>query len=148
MNECPCVLNYEVLFQIARVTVYVVNTNLTKTLEELEKTASHLKMEFEMKDLRKTRLCLDLKLKHCSDGILVYQSNYTPNVLPLSIPLIVHTLYANETLEEVMESEIPYLSSTLRFVVLSSLYLDRTSPSLLILVKMQHRAYTQPLNWY
>ena len=148
MNECPCVLNYEVLFQIARVTVYVVNTNLTKTLEEHEKTASHLKMEFEMKDLRKTRLCLDLKFKHWSDGILVYQSNYTPNVLPLSIPLIVHTLYANETLEEDVESEIPYLSSTLRFVVLSSLYLDRTSPSLLILVKMQHRAYTQPLNWY
>ena len=99
-----------------------------------------------MKDLRKTRLCLDLKLKHCFDGILVYRSNYTPNVLPLRIPLIVHTLYANEALEEVMESEIPYLSSTLRFVVLSSLYLDRTSSSLLILVKMQHCTYTQPLN--
>ncbi|KAM1873362.1 hypothetical protein ACFX13_007204 [Malus domestica] len=106
---CPCVLNYEVLFQIARVTVYVVNTNLTRTLEELEKTASHLKMEFKMKDLRKTCLCLDLKLKHCSDGILVYQLNYTQNVSPLSIPMIVHTLYANETLEESMESEIPYL---------------------------------------
>ena len=64
-------LNYEVLFQIARVTVYVVNTNLTKTLEELEKTALHLKMEFEMKDLGKTRLCLDLKFKSCSNGILV-----------------------------------------------------------------------------
>ena len=62
-----------------------------------------------MKDLRKTRLCLDLKLKHCSDGILVYQWNYTPNVSPLSIPLTIHTLYANETLEEVMESEISYL---------------------------------------
>ena len=73
-------LNYEVLFQIARVTVYVVDTNLTKTPEELEKTASHLKMEFEMKDLGKTCLCLDLKLKHCSDGILVYQSNYTIKV--------------------------------------------------------------------
>ena len=105
-------------------------------------------MEFEIKDLGKTHLCLDLKLKHCSDGILVYQSNYTPNMSPLSIPLIVHTLYANETLEEVMKSEISYLSSTLRFVVLSSLYLDKTSPSMLILVKIQHRAYTQPLNWY
>ena len=102
-------LNYEVLFRIVRVTVFVFNTNLTKIPEELEKTDSHLKTEFEMKDLRKIRLCLDLKLKHCSDGILVYQSNYTPNVLPLSIPLIVHTLYANETLKEVMESEILYL---------------------------------------
>ena len=62
-----------------------------------------------MMDLGKTRLCLDLKLKHCSDGIFVYQSNYTPNVLPLSILLIVHTLYVNETLEEDLESKIPYL---------------------------------------
>ena len=66
-------------------------------------------MEFEMNDLGKTRLCLDLKLKHYSNSILVYQSNYTQKVSHLSIPLIVHTLYANETLEEVMESEIPYL---------------------------------------
>ena len=71
-------LNYEVLFRIARVTVYVIDMNLTKTLEELEKTASHLKTKFEMKDLRKTLLCLDLKLKHCFEGTLVYQSNYTP----------------------------------------------------------------------
>ena len=85
-------LNYEVLFQIARVTVYVVDTNLTKTLEELEKTVLYLKMEFEMKDIRKTRLCLNLKLKHCSDNSLVYQSNYTLNVSLLSIPLIVHML--------------------------------------------------------
>ena len=97
MNECPYVLNYEVLFRIARVIVFVVNTNLTKTPEELEKTDSRLKTEFEMKDLRKTHLCLDLKLKHRFDGILVYQSNHTLNVLPLSISLIVHTLYANET---------------------------------------------------
>ena len=105
-------------------------------------------MKFVIKDLGKTRLCLDLKLKHCFDSILAYQSNYTLKVSPLSIPLIVHMLYANETLEEVMEFEIPYLSSTLHFVVLRSLYLDRTSHSLLILVKVQHCAYTQPLNWY
>ena len=66
-------LNYEVLFRIASVTVYVIDMDLTKTLEELEKTASHLKMEFEMNDLEKTHLCLDLKLKHCSDGTLVYR---------------------------------------------------------------------------
>ena len=69
---CPCVLNYEVLFQIARVTVYVIDTNLTNTPEELEKIASHLKMEFEMKDLGKTRLYFDLKFKYCSNDILVY----------------------------------------------------------------------------
>ncbi|TQE09431.1 hypothetical protein C1H46_004924 [Malus baccata] len=68
-----------------------------------------------MKDLRKTHFFLGLKFKCYSDGTLVYQSNYTLKVLPLSIHVIVRTLYANETLEEVMESEVPYLSSTLRF---------------------------------
>ncbi|KAM1731082.1 hypothetical protein ACFX11_017017 [Malus domestica] len=110
----PCVLNYEVLFRIARVAVYVNDMNLTKTLEELEKTTSHMKTKFRMKDFGKSCLYLDLKLKRCSDGTLVYQSNYIPKVLPFSIPMIFHMLYANETLEEVMESEIPYLSSTLR----------------------------------
>ncbi|MBT0984610.1 hypothetical protein KJ032_26650, partial [Salmonella enterica subsp. enterica serovar Typhimurium] len=122
-NElCLCVFINKSHSGFAIVAVYVDDMNLIETLAELEEIAAHLKSEFEMKDLRKTRLCFDLKFKRCSDSILVYQSNYTPNVLLLSIPLIIHTLYANETLEEVMESKIPYLSSTLRFVVLSSLY--------------------------
>ncbi|KAM1724626.1 hypothetical protein ACFX11_023055 [Malus domestica] len=42
-------------------TFPTVDMNLTKTLEEFEKTALHLKTEFEIKDLGKTSLCLDLK---------------------------------------------------------------------------------------
>ena len=68
--------------ELLELQFYVVKPNLTKIPEELKKTALHLKMEFEMKDREKTRLCLDLKLKYFSNGILVYQSNYTLNVLP------------------------------------------------------------------
>ena len=78
--------------------------------EELEKTTSHLKMEFETKDLGNTRLCLDHEVEALF--LTVFWStelNYTPKVSPLSIPFIVYTLYTNETLEEVMESKIPYL---------------------------------------
>ncbi|KAM2886320.1 hypothetical protein COP2_013401 [Malus domestica] len=55
--------------------------NLIRTPEELAKTAAHLKSEFEMKDLGKTRYCLSIEIEHCSDEILVQQSNYTQKVL-------------------------------------------------------------------
>ena len=50
-----------------------------------------------MKDLGKTKFCLDLQVKHFSNGILVHQSIYTKEVLkhfymnkthPLSTPMI------------------------------------------------------------
>lgn len=55
--------------------------NLVGTLEELVKTATYLKNEFEMKDLRKTRFCLDLQITHFSNRILVHQSTSTKKVL-------------------------------------------------------------------
>ena len=56
-----------------------------------------------MKDLGKTRYYLGLEIEHCSDGILVHQSNYTQKVLrrfnedkakPSSTPMIVRILDA------------------------------------------------------
>ena len=61
--------------------VYVDNMNLIRTPEELKRTVVHLKSEFEMKDLGKTRYFLGLEIEHHSDGILVHQSNYTLKVL-------------------------------------------------------------------
>ncbi|XP_070679212.1 uncharacterized protein [Malus domestica] len=45
-------------------------TFLIETPAELEEIDAHLKLEFEMEDLRKTRYSLDLEIEHCSDGIL------------------------------------------------------------------------------
>ena len=58
------------------VAVYIDDMNLIGTPEELERTTAHLKLEFEMKDLGKTRHCLGLKIEHCSNRILIHQSNY------------------------------------------------------------------------
>ena len=101
--------------------------NLIKTPAELEEITTHLKSKFEMKDLRKTRYCLGLEIEHCSDGILVHQSNYTQNVLchfnkdkakPSSTPMVVQTLDAKRDLfrpkedeEEILKPEVPYLSA-------------------------------------
>ncbi|KAM1815637.1 hypothetical protein ACFX12_000129 [Malus domestica] len=84
----------------AILAVYVSDINLIRTPEELEKTVTYLKSEFEMKNHRKT---LSLEIEHCSDEILVYQLNYTQKVLrrfnkdkamPSSTPMVVQLLDA------------------------------------------------------
>ena len=74
---CSCVFIKKSHSKFAFVAVYVDDMNLIRTLKKLEKIVSRLKSEFEMKDLGKTRFCLDLELKNCVDGILVYRTNYT-----------------------------------------------------------------------
>ena len=51
------------------------------TPEELTKTTNFLKNEFEIKDLDKTKFCLDLKSEHLSNEILIYQSMYLEKVM-------------------------------------------------------------------
>ena len=107
-NElCLCVFIKKSHSGFAIVAVYVDDMNLIEIPAELEEIAAHLKSEFGMKDLGKTRYRLGLKIKHCSDEILVHQSNYTQKVLcrfnedkakPLSTPMVVRTLDAKRDL--------------------------------------------------
>ena len=101
--------------------------SLIGTLEELTKASNYLKKEFEMKDLGKTRYCICLQIKHCSNGILVHQSTYIEKVLkrfymnkshPVNSPMVVHSLEVNKDLfcpkeenEELLSPEVPYLSA-------------------------------------
>ncbi|KAB2601656.1 S ribonuclease [Pyrus ussuriensis x Pyrus communis] len=109
------------------VLVYVDDMNLIGTPIELEEIAKHLKSEFEMKELRKTRYCLSLEIQHCSNRILVHQSNYTYKVLhhfnedkakSSTTLMVVRTLDAKrypfrlkEDKEKILEPEVPYLSA-------------------------------------
>ncbi|KAM1987250.1 hypothetical protein ACFX15_034546 [Malus domestica] len=107
-NElCPCVFIKKSHSRFAIVAGYVDDMNLIGTPAELEEIDAHLKSEFKMKDLGKTRYCLGLEIKHCLDGILVHQSNYTQTVLqrfnedkakPSSTPMVVRTLDAKRNL--------------------------------------------------
>ena len=127
-NElCPCLVIKKSHFGFAIIAVYVDDMNLIGTPAELEEIAAHLKSEFEMKDLGKTRYCLGLEIEHCLDEILVHQSNYTQKVLrrfnednakPSSTPIVIRTLDAKrdpfrpkEDEEEILEPEVPYLSA-------------------------------------
>ncbi|KAB2604828.1 hypothetical protein D8674_037115 [Pyrus ussuriensis x Pyrus communis] len=111
----------------AIVAIYVDNMNLIGTPAELEEIASHLKSKFEMKNLGKTRYYRGLEIEHCSNGILMHQSNYTQKVLcrfnedkvkPSSTSMVVGTLDSkrdpfcpNEDKEEILEPEVPYVSA-------------------------------------
>ena len=65
-NElCPYMFIKKSHSGLAIVAVYVDDMNLIGTPAELEEIAAHLKSEFEMKDLGKTRYCLGLEIEHC-----------------------------------------------------------------------------------
>ncbi|KAM1171717.1 hypothetical protein ACFX2G_022394 [Malus domestica] len=81
-NElCPYVFIKKLHSGFAIVAVYVDEMNLIGTLEDLARTATHLKSEFEMKNLRKTQYYLGLEIEHRSNGIVVHQTNYIQKVL-------------------------------------------------------------------
>jgi hypothetical protein len=58
-------------FSLRNQNLYVDDLNLVGSPEELTKTATYLKNEFEMKDLRKTKFCLDFQIEHFPNGIIV-----------------------------------------------------------------------------
>jgi hypothetical protein len=48
------------------------NLNIIGTHREIPKTINYLKKEFEMKDMRKTKFCLGLQIKHLANEILIH----------------------------------------------------------------------------
>jgi hypothetical protein len=63
------------------ISVYIDDLNIIGTELGINETWNHLKTQFEMKDLGKTKFCLDLQLEHLPTSILVHQSTYVQKVL-------------------------------------------------------------------
>ncbi|GJV97528.1 putative RNA-directed DNA polymerase [Tanacetum coccineum] len=78
---CPCVFIKKTTSGFVIIAVYVDDLNIIGTNKEINEVVMHLKEEFEMKDLGKTKYCLGLQIEHVPNGILVHQSNYTETVL-------------------------------------------------------------------
>ncbi|KAD2805852.1 hypothetical protein E3N88_39229 [Mikania micrantha] len=124
---CPCVFIRKTTSGYVIIAVYVDDLNIIGTHKEIHEAIVLLKKEFEMKDLGKTKYCLDLQIEHLNNGILVHQSTYTEKLLkrfnmdkanPLSTPMFVRSLNVDndpfrpcEDNEEVLGPEIPYLSA-------------------------------------
>ena len=95
-----------------------------------------MKNEFEIKDLGKTKFCLDLQIKHFPIGVLVHKLAYTKKILkrfymdkahPLSLSMVIRSLDVKndqfrpcEKGEALIGHEVPYLSVIGAFMYLTS----------------------------
>jgi hypothetical protein len=62
-------------------SVYVDDLNIIGHAKNIDEARNHLKKEFEMKDLGKTKFCLGLQIEHLQMCILVHQSTYVKKEL-------------------------------------------------------------------
>jgi hypothetical protein len=106
--------------------VYVDDLNIIGNTQDINEARHHLKAEFEMKDLGKTRFCLGLQIEHLHSGILVHQSAYVQKLLekfnmdkahPNKTPMVVRSLDKEKYIfrpreegEGILGPEYPYLS--------------------------------------
>jgi hypothetical protein len=107
--------------------VYVDDLNIIENETDINEARHHLKTEFEMKDLGKTKFCLGLQLEHFPSGIFVYQAAYVQKILekfnmdkayPSRTPMVVRSLdmekdpfRPRDDGEEILGQEYPYLSA-------------------------------------
>jgi hypothetical protein len=109
-----------------------------------------------MKDLDKTKFCLDLQLEHLSTVILVHQSAYVQKILekfnmdkayPFKTPMFIRALEKDsdpfqprQEGEEVLCSEYPYLS-----VIGALMYLaNNTRPDIAFAINLLARFSATP----
>jgi hypothetical protein len=71
-NDCPCVFIKRSQTGFCIISVYVDDLNIIGHRRDIDETSNHLKIEFEMKDLGKTKFCLGLQLEHLHMSILVH----------------------------------------------------------------------------
>jgi hypothetical protein len=75
-DDYYCVFIRKSLTGFCIISVYVDDLNIIGTKLDINKAQDHLKTEFKMKDLGKTKFCLGLQLVYLPMGILVYQWAY------------------------------------------------------------------------
>jgi hypothetical protein len=109
--------------------VYVDDLNIIGTTQEIHEASNHLKTEFEMKDLGKTKFCFGLQLEHISSGIYWFISVLISKRYWRNLIWIKHTRPRHLWLlgllkrdkdpfrpkdddEEILGPEFPYLSAT------------------------------------
>ena len=138
--------------------MYVDDVNIIGNTQDNDEACNHLKIEFEMKDLGKTKFCLGIQFEHLPSGIMVYQAAYIQKILekfnmdksyPSKTPMVVHYLDVEkdpfrprDDVEEILGLEVPYLS-----VVGALMYLkDCTKPDLTFAVNLLARLVQLPPN--
>ena len=141
-------------------SVYVDDLNIIGTTQDIDEARNHLKTEFEMKDLGKTRFCLGLQLEHLPLGILVHQTAYIQKILekfnmdksyPSKTPMVVRSLDVEKDQfrpmdngEEILGPEVPYLSAVGALMYLANC----TRPDIAFAVNLLARHSAAPTKRY
>jgi hypothetical protein len=80
-DDCPCVFIRKSATGFCIISAYVDDLNIIGHIKDIDEARNHLKTEFEMNDLGKTKFCLELQLEHFQTSILVHQSTYVQKIL-------------------------------------------------------------------
>jgi hypothetical protein len=80
-DDCPCVFIRKSATGFCIISVYVDELNIIGHTKDIDEAHNHLKTDFEMTDLGRTKFCLGLQLEHLQTGILVYLSAYVQKIL-------------------------------------------------------------------
>ena len=100
-DDCPCVFIKRSSTGFCIISVYIDDLNIIGNTQDIDEARNHLKTEFEMKDLGKTKFCLGLQIEYLHSGILVHQSVYVQKLLekfvmdkayPNKTPMVVRSL--------------------------------------------------------
>jgi hypothetical protein len=155
-DDCPCVFIRKSSTEFCIILVYIDDLNIIGTKLDINEARDYLKMEFELKNLGKTKFCLGLQLEHLPTGILVHQSAYVHKVLkkfnmdkvyPSKIPMIVRAFekdidpfWPRQEGEEVLGSEYTYLSAIRALMYLA----NNTRPDIIFTVNLLTRHSAAP----
>jgi hypothetical protein len=155
-DDCPCVFIKRSKVGFCIISVYIDDLNIIGHKLDTDEARHHLTMEFEMKDLGKTKFCLGLQLEHLPSGILVHQSTYTQKVLekinmhmsyPSKTPMVVRSLdlekdpfRPRDDEEQILGPKFPYLSAIGALMYLA----NNTRPDIAFAVNLLARHSSAP----
>jgi hypothetical protein len=71
-DDCPCVFIKRSSTGFCIISIYVDDLNIIGHTQDIDEARNHLKTEFEMMDLGKTKFCLGLQIEHLHSEILVH----------------------------------------------------------------------------
>ena len=75
-DDCPCVFIKRSSLGFYIISMYVDDIYIIGNTQNIDEARNHLMMEFEMKDLGKTKIYIGLQIEHLHSGIQVHQSVY------------------------------------------------------------------------
>jgi hypothetical protein len=139
------------------ISVYVDDLNIIDHTKDIDEARNHLKTEFEMKDLSRTKFFLGLQVEHLHMSILVHPSAYVQKILEkfnmdraysARTPMVVRVLEKDtdpfrqkKEGEEVLGQEYSYLSAIGALMYLA----NNTRPDIAFIVNYLTRYNVVPI---